>query len=229
MPSRSLPPGQRRLDHFPRFGTGLGAPPPDVPPDPVITIAGAVVEPFDLTVAALIELPRDELLADFHCVAGWSATDLRWEGVPFHALYRERIEPVRRPGAAITHVVFEGLDGYQCAVEVDDAMTDRFLIADHLDGAPLGPDHGAPARVVSPDQYGYKSIKHLRRIELRTEAPRDLRYGGGRNRLAMLLLQPHPRARVQEEERHRYVPGRLLRRVYWRTVRSIARADATPP
>ena len=165
-------------------------------------------------------------MVDFHCVAGWSANNLRWEGVPFHTLYRERIEPLVPVRATVTHVMFEGIDGYQSAVELEDAMTDRFIVADHLDGQPLGPDHGAPARVVSPDQYGYKSIKHLRRIEVRCTEPRDLRYGGGRNRLAMLVLQPHPHARVWEEERHRYLPGRLLRGIYWRTVKPIVRANA---
>ena len=36
----TLPPGQRRLDRFPRFGTHLGQPAPAIPSDPDITIDG---------------------------------------------------------------------------------------------------------------------------------------------------------------------------------------------
>src|SRR5205085_6330668 len=42
----TLPPGQYRVDGFPRFGTHLHRPPPRVPVDPAIEICGAVAEPF---------------------------------------------------------------------------------------------------------------------------------------------------------------------------------------
>jgi DMSO/TMAO reductase YedYZ molybdopterin-dependent catalytic subunit len=82
-PKAALPPGQRMVEGFPRFGTHLARPAPVVPADPVITIRGAVTEPVDVPLAALATLPRRALSADFHCVAGWSATNLRWDGVPF--------------------------------------------------------------------------------------------------------------------------------------------------
>jgi DMSO/TMAO reductase YedYZ molybdopterin-dependent catalytic subunit len=220
-----LPPGQQRIEGFPRFGAGIGVPPPAVPPNPVITISGAVAEPFDVPVAALMELSRRELVADFHCVTGWTATGLRWEGVTFSDLYRTLIEPAVAGGVAVSHLVFQGRDGVEAGVEIDDAMSDRFLIADRLDGEPLSPEHGAPARVVSPDQYGYINIKHVRGIELRGREPRDLHRRRRSMRLAMLVLQPHPRARVWEEERHRYVPSWMLRRVYRMTIGPIIRGN----
>ena len=219
-----LPPGQQRIEWFPRFGAITGAP-PSVPPNPVITISGAGSEAFDVPVAALLELPRRELVADFHSVAGWTATNLRWEGVAFSVLYRMLIEPTVADGAAISHLVFRGSDGVEAGVEIDDAMSDRFLIADRLDGEPLSAEHGAPARVVSPDQYGYISIKHLRRIDLRTREPRDLHRSRLSRRVAMLVLQPHPRARVREEERHRYLPSWMLRRIYRTTIGPIIRGN----
>ena len=113
----TLPPGQIRVEGFPRFGAHLHRPPPAVPTDPAIEITGAVAESFALPVAELKTLPRRELTADFHCVAGWSATDLRWEGVAFETLYRTIIEPALQPGASLTHVVFHGLDGYRSFVQ----------------------------------------------------------------------------------------------------------------
>src|SRR3954469_24283512 len=71
-----LPPGQRAIDDFPRFGTHLHRPAPPVPADPAIEVGGAVTRPFAVPLAELAALPRRELTADFHCVAGWAATGL---------------------------------------------------------------------------------------------------------------------------------------------------------
>jgi DMSO/TMAO reductase YedYZ molybdopterin-dependent catalytic subunit len=202
-----LPPGQRETRGFPRFGTHLARPAPTVPADPVIEIGGAVDAPFVLPVAALATLPRRELTADFHCVSGWTATDLHWEGVAFEAFYRTVVEPAAHPG--ITHVVFGGLDGYRSVATVADALAEDVLIADRLDGRPLDSDHGAPARLVSPQQYGFISTKHLNRVELHTAEPTDVYRSP-----ALRLLQPHPRARVREEERHRLLPAWAVRPVY---------------
>ena len=191
-------------------------PPPVVPADPVIEIAGAAVDaPLTVPLTELARLPRREQTSDFHCVAGWSATGLRWEGVPYERFHRLVVEPALRPGANVTHVVFAGLDGYRFAVTLEDALADDVLIAEHLDGRPLDSDHGAPVRLVSPSQYGYVNVKHLSRIEPHSSAPAGhsapLRWVEAGLRVA---VTPHRRARVWREERHRFIPGRLLRVPY---------------
>jgi DMSO/TMAO reductase YedYZ molybdopterin-dependent catalytic subunit len=212
----TLPPGQHAIEGFPRFGTHLHQPPPPVPPDPVLAVSGAVTAPFEIPLGDLATLPRRELTADFHCVAGWSATGLRWEGVAFADLYREMIGPAVRPGAPVTHIVFGGLDGYRPSLTIEDALAGDVLIAERLDGRPLDAEHGAPARLVSPRQYGYLNTKHLCRIELHTAAPSP-DYGVSRlSRVGLRLLwfRHHPRARVWEEERHRHLPPKLVRPLY---------------
>jgi DMSO/TMAO reductase YedYZ molybdopterin-dependent catalytic subunit len=187
-----------------------------VPTNPVIEIRRAVGEPFRVPSAELAVLPRRELIADFHCVAGWSATGLRWEGVAFGSFYSQIFEPRLLPGAPVTHVVFGGLDGYRWTALFADAVGEDVLIADRLDGRPLDADHGAPARIVSPNQYGYASVKHLARIELLTSEPPE-NYGAPQFTELVLrspLIKPHRRARVWNEERHRYLPGRALRAPY---------------
>jgi DMSO/TMAO reductase YedYZ molybdopterin-dependent catalytic subunit len=208
--SVNLPPGQRRVEGFPRFGTQLWRPAPPVPADPVITVRGAVTEAFDVPLATLATLPRQELTADFHCVAGWSATDLRWEGVPFAAFYRAIIEPALQPGVEITHIAFRGLDHFRSVLLIEDAIAEGVLVADRLDGRPLDGDHGAPVRLVSPAQYGYMSTKHLCRIEVHAREPKRQRW----TLVESWLLRSHPRARVAEEERHGLVPGWLVRPFY---------------
>jgi DMSO/TMAO reductase YedYZ molybdopterin-dependent catalytic subunit len=214
----TLPPGQQRIDGFPRFGTHFHRPPPEVPSDPVIEIAGAVTKPFALPVAALATLPRRELTADFHCVAGWSATDLHWEGVAFETFYRLVIEPALEPGTSITHVAFGGLDRYQSIVLLEDALAEDVLIADRLDGRPLDADHGAPVRLVSPSQYGFISTKHLCRIELHPGQPAERYHPSPGIQLGLQLVKPHRRARVWHEERHRYLPAWAVRPFYRRII-----------
>jgi len=203
----SLPPGQRRVDGFPRFGTHLHHPPPETPVEPAIEVRGAVTEPFSVPLGRLAALQRREQTTDLHCVAGWSATRLRWEGVPFATLYRDVIAPALAPNKAVTQLGFGGLDGYRSFVTIEDALADDVLIAEQLEGRPLESDHGAPARLVSPSQYGFISTKHLCLIEVRSGPPSKT---FGRTP----LIQAHPRARVWKEERHPYLPAWSLRHVY---------------
>jgi DMSO/TMAO reductase YedYZ molybdopterin-dependent catalytic subunit len=212
-----LPPGQKALGFFPRFGTHFGKPPPPVPPEPRISIRGHVSSPIELPLASLRDLPRTALTADFHCVAGWSATGLRWEGVPFRSLYEAVIEPELQIDTTISHVIFGGSDGFESALLIEDALRHDVLLADTLDGRPLDPEHGGPVRLVSPSQYGYMSSKHLCAIELCTSAPeRELGAATAAARAGLRgpLVLRHPRARVWEEERHPYLPARLLRPFY---------------
>lgn len=164
----------------------------------------------------LATLPRREQTSEFHCVAGWSATGLRWEGVAFETFYRAIVEPALKPDATITHLVFGGLDGYRSVVTIEDALAEDVLIAERLDGRPLDSDHGAPVRLVSPRQYGFISTKHLCRIELHTAEPTE-DYSDASLLVRAFLrgaATPHPRARVWEEERHRYLPASVLRLPY---------------
>lgn len=216
--SAALPPGQRYTEGFPRFGTHLHRPPPPVPVDHAIAISGAVSGAFDLSLAELARLPRRQMTADFHCVSGWSAAGVRWEGVGFETIYRGVIEPRLPPGAPpITHIVFGGLDGFESLVLIQDALDPDVLIADCLDGQPLPPDHGAPVRLVSPKQYGYISTKHLCSITLHSGKPvAELGAGTSVSRWVLRgpLIKRHPRARVWQEERHPNLPARWLRPLY---------------
>jgi DMSO/TMAO reductase YedYZ molybdopterin-dependent catalytic subunit len=215
-PAEGLPPGQGLAQTFPRFGVHFADPVPAVPPQPNIEVRGAVGSPIDLPVASLREMPRRTMVADFHCVAGWSVRDRRWEGVPFRTIWEETILPKAKPQAGITHLVFAGLDGYRSTLTIEDALGDDALIADRLDGAALTGDHGAPARLVSPKQYGYMNTKHLFRIELHTREPAGAWHPSRVRAFGLSVVAPHPRARVEREERHGHLPAWSVRWVYRR-------------
>jgi DMSO/TMAO reductase YedYZ molybdopterin-dependent catalytic subunit len=216
----SLPPGQRAIAYFPRrYGVGFWQPPPPVAEPALIRVAGAVAHRLDVPVSRLAELERRDVVADFHCVTGWTAPGLHWGGVAFRTFYESVIVPEAGPDPGVTHILFEGADGERTALLIEDAFDEGVLLADRLGGAALGGDHGAPVRLLSPKQYGYKSTKYLcgarrrRPIELHTREPAD-----GHRKAAVRfltgLVKPHPRARVAEEERHRYLPAWAVRGVY---------------
>src|SRR5207237_10248083 len=93
---------------------------------------------------------------------------------------------------------------------------------------PPATNSGAPARLVSPNQYGFVSVKPLCRIELHSAEP-SANYGAP-SRFAEVtlrsLIKPHRRARVWQEERHRYLPGRLVRPAYRLLIAPIAFVSA---
>jgi DMSO/TMAO reductase YedYZ molybdopterin-dependent catalytic subunit len=194
--------------------------------------------PFEVPLTRIASLPRTRVVADFHCVAGWTATDLAWAGTRFADFYREVVAPAVAPAHEVSHLVLVGLDGYRCVVGLADVLSDDVLLADELDGEPLDGDHGAPLRFVSPNQYGYVSVKHLCAIELHVEEPKE-NFGAatalGRRFMVRPLFARHPRSRVWHEERNALLPAWLIRPVYRAITPPIARLSArgrtprTPP
>jgi len=146
-------------------------------------------------------------------VTGWSTRDLAWSGVGFSDFYQQVLLPALKTDAEISHVMFIGTDGYHSILLFEDAMRDDVMLAHRLDGEALDVTTGGPLRLVSPQQYAYKSAKHLTEIRLCTSEPM-LRPPDWYRRVASRIVAPHPRARVMLEERHRHVPAWLVRYPY---------------
>lgn len=197
-----LPPGQRVMADFPRFGGVEFAKRPLKRLDVRLEFFGALERPIVLTPNELATLPRVTLTADFHCAAGWSHRDAKWSGFRFRDVWDKWIAPNAPPASKHRLIVLRCQDGYRTALPLADLLVPDVLIADRLNDQPLTVEHGAPIRLVAPAHYGYKSAKHLDRIELRSE------HG---YRPLMPRLLDHPRARVAFEERGQFVPGWLLR------------------
>jgi DMSO/TMAO reductase YedYZ molybdopterin-dependent catalytic subunit len=131
-----------------------------------LRIDGLVERPIELSYRQLLALPRAEQVSDFHCVTGWSVSNVRWAGVRFHDLLAlARPQPGAR---ALTFVSAER--PYVDSLTLEQAYLKDVLLAYEMDGKPLSRPHGAPARVVIPDMFGYKNVKWVERIVL-TERP----------------------------------------------------------
>lgn len=204
--SSALPPGQRARPDFPRFGLNQFAGRFPTETDRIaIQILGEVAETVTLS-DEIRSLPRVEQVSDFHCVTTWSSRNLRWSGWRFADFFEQLIVPRAKPAAGARFVILRGQDGARSSLPLEDLLAPDVLLADQLHGEPLSLAHGAPVRLVAPAHYGYKSAKHLSRLEFWSD---DRKF-----RPSAFRFMDHPRARVALEERGRVFPGWFLRYLY---------------
>jgi DMSO/TMAO reductase YedYZ molybdopterin-dependent catalytic subunit len=123
-------------------------------------------------------LPTGEPWGDY------AVSTARWGGALLHEVLAQA-----RPAADGVDVRFEGADhgSYHLQPVLPETSRDdltfvralplalvadpaaEILIAYEMNGAPLGPDHGAPFRIVVPHWYAVASVKWLKRIDVLTE------------------------------------------------------------
>jgi DMSO/TMAO reductase YedYZ molybdopterin-dependent catalytic subunit len=213
--NRPWPAGQREITSFPRFGLLQFARRfPAETSRRELKIVGDVAN--EIVVADVLDgMPEIEQVSDFHCVTTWSRRAVRWGGVRFADFYEQVIAPQARPLADARTFILRGQDGARTTMLLEDLLAPDVLIATMLDGVPLSIEHGAPMRLIAPAHYAYKSVKHLSRIEIRTDESKF--------RPAAFRFMDHPRARVASEERGRGLPGWLLRFLYRPLVRPTMR------
>lgn len=196
-----LPPGQRVVHEFPRFSDKpLRWAPPITPIELVISVQGEQRSTLDHE--ALARFDSIEQVNDFHCVTTWSYQGLRWTGVRLRDVLPEVLG-----GESAPFAVAHAADGPSAVFVMDDLLAEDVLLATGLNGQPLDRRHGAPLRLVSPSQYGYKNVKHLVGIDLRTTEP-----------ASTLGPKEHLRARVALEERHATLPNWAVRMPYRLTI-----------
>jgi DMSO/TMAO reductase YedYZ molybdopterin-dependent catalytic subunit len=167
--SGRLPPGQSLTQKFPVLHYG------SVPTFDQLTwdfkIFGEVEKPLTLTWEQFMELPRRQLKMDIHCVTRWSKFDTVWEGVALRDLIDGGMIKLN---SASRYVIEYAEHGFTTNVPLSIALADNFLLATHLDGETITPEHGYPVRAVVgaipgrddlTDVYFWKGAKWLRGLE----------------------------------------------------------------
>jgi DMSO/TMAO reductase YedYZ molybdopterin-dependent catalytic subunit len=155
-------------EEFYRIDTALVVPRPEVATW-TVSFTGMVDRPFSLTHADLLAMPLVEEYVTLSCVSNEVGGDLvgnaLWSGVPLADLLdRAGVQP----GA--DQIVGRSVDGFTVGFPTEVAMAERrSLVAVGMNGEPLPPAHGFPARLVVPGLYGYVSAtKWLSEVELTT-------------------------------------------------------------
>lgn len=171
-----------------QFFTRSHAPPPVIDAGAWrLEIDGLVRAPQSLTLEALRALPQRELPVTLLCAGlrrdellhiaplpgelPWgpeAASTGRWSGVSLADLL-----DAAGLDDDVRHVEFTGLDrverhgtrfGFGGSIAVEKARDRDVLVALTLNGAPLTPTHGFPARTIVPGWIGARSVKWLGRI-----------------------------------------------------------------
>ncbi|OBG68199.1 sulfite oxidase-like oxidoreductase [Mycobacterium sp. E735] len=153
-----LPPGQHLTGDFPVLQAG---PTPRIDLDDWrFTIRNELGAEHSWTWAQLKLLPSERLNVDIHCVTTWSKLNTKWEGVSLDTLF-ESID------TAAGFALVGSYGGYTTNLPLGDLLGGKAWIVYAYQGAPLGPVHGGPARLLVPHLYFWKSAKWVRSIELR--------------------------------------------------------------
>jgi DMSO/TMAO reductase YedYZ molybdopterin-dependent catalytic subunit len=131
-----------------------------------LTIDGLVERPQTLDYNQLLALPSAAQVSTFHCVTGWTVSNVHWRGVRFGDLLA-----AAGPQPTASVLTFTSAEQpYVDTLTLDQARLADVMLAYEMDGKPLSRPHGSPVRVVIPDMYGYKGVKWVERITLGTDA-----------------------------------------------------------
>lgn len=143
-----------------------------------LSIDGLVRRPRRLTLRELMGRPRVEVPSIHQCCGNplkpdeptRRITNVRWTGARLSDLLDE-CEPeaaarfVWSSGADNGSIGGVGVDAYVKDIPIDRVAAD-VLVAYEMNGAPLRPENGYPARLVVPGYYGTNSVKWLTRLTL---------------------------------------------------------------
>jgi DMSO/TMAO reductase YedYZ molybdopterin-dependent catalytic subunit len=155
-----LPPGQYLVEGFPVLSAG---PTPRTPLERWdFAVEGEVDTPRRWTWEEFKGLPSETITTDIHCVTKWSKLDTVWRGVSVDRLL-DGVE------TSADHVVAYCDGGYTTNLPLEDLTGGKAWVVYEYDGEALAPEHGAPARLLVPHLYFWKSAKWVRGLELTPE------------------------------------------------------------
>ena len=117
-----------------------------------------------LSRAELLQLPLHSAALPIACVEGWSTSDQWWRGVRL----RDLAALVGYETGAAPDVMVESLQRHgafrRAALRDNQVRDPRSLLALFVNGEPLTPDHGYPARIIVPAAPGVLNTKWVARM-----------------------------------------------------------------
>jgi DMSO/TMAO reductase YedYZ molybdopterin-dependent catalytic subunit len=129
-----------------------------------LQIGGMVATALSFTYEEILDRATTQNITTLACISNELNGDLagtaEWTGLPLRSLLEEAgVDP------AAVDIVFHAADGYDDSVPLAQAMHPTTLLVTGMNGEPLPPDHGFPARLIIPPIYGMKNVKWVERIE----------------------------------------------------------------
>jgi DMSO/TMAO reductase YedYZ molybdopterin-dependent catalytic subunit len=136
---------------------------------PALVVGGDVPTALSLSLDDLRHMPRKTLTV----MNSHNGKQETYEGVPLAELWKRAGLPqgeALRGAAMATYVIAEGSDGYRAlfsAAELDSSFQDSdVIVADTMDGVPLGPREG-PLKLIAPhDKRPGRWVRMLRSLSV---------------------------------------------------------------
>ncbi|MCD6028364.1 MAG: oxidoreductase molybdopterin binding protein [Thermomicrobiales bacterium] len=129
-----------------------------------LTIGGMVETPLSFSYDDIMARATTQNITTLSCISNELNGDLagtaEWTGFPLRELLEEAgVNP------DAVDIVFRAADGYDDSIPLAQAMHPTTLLVTGMNGEPLPPDHGFPARLIVPPIYGMKNVKWVEQIE----------------------------------------------------------------
>jgi len=129
-----------------------------------LTVDGKVAKPLQLTYDDVVARSKTTNITTLSCISNELNGDLagtaEWKGFPLKDLLKEA-----GVDSSTVDIVFHAADGYDDSIPLKIAMEPTTLVVTSMNGEPLPPDHGYPARLIVPPIYGMKNVKWVQHIE----------------------------------------------------------------
>lgn len=116
-----------------------------------------------LSRAQLDRLPLHTAALPIACVEGWSTSDQEWRGVRLRDLAALVGHDGDPPDVFVESLQRHGAFRH-AALRANQVADPRSLLALHVNGAALSPDHGYPARIIVPAAPGVLNTKWVARL-----------------------------------------------------------------
>ena len=155
-----LPPGQYAESGWPVLTAG---PTPDEPTSKwSFRVDGMVAQPQEWSWEGFAQLEFESIPCDIHCVTKWSKLGINFRGVSVDILLAQA-QPRGDYAMAYSY------GGYTTNLALDDLTGGKAWVVTEYEGEPLPREHGAPARLLVPHLYFWKSAKWVRGLRLMNE------------------------------------------------------------
>ncbi|MFG3120551.1 molybdopterin-dependent oxidoreductase [Streptomyces sp. NPDC048201] len=113
--------------------------------------------------ADLLRLPQHSASLPIACVEGWSTADQWWRGVRLRDLAALAGYDADPPDVLVESLQRHGAFR-RAALRANQVSDPRSLLALHVNGEELSPDHGYPARIIVPAAPGVHNTKWVARL-----------------------------------------------------------------
>ena len=133
-----------------------------------LEIVGLNSNTFTISYDEMLKLPSSDVHKTFICVGnepgGPAMGNAIWTATALAPILEKALGTSSRDNL---RVVFHALDGFYSSVPLEVALSGLSWLAYQMNGEPLPPKHGFPARVLLPGIYGMKQPRWLSKIEIK--------------------------------------------------------------